>query len=29
MIYVAFNIIGIIMGVWITVLVCMKENNEA
>jgi len=26
-IYVAFNIIGIIMGVWITVLVCMKENK--
>jgi len=26
-IYAAFNIIGIIMGVWITVLVCMKENK--
>lgn len=28
MIYLAFNIIGIVFGVWATLLVCMKENNE-
>jgi hypothetical protein len=26
MIYAAFNIIGIVFGVWATLLVCMKEK---
>jgi hypothetical protein len=27
MIYAAFNIIGIIIGIWATLLVCMKGNK--
>ena len=27
MIYVTFNIIGIVFGVWATLLVCMKEKK--